>query len=244
MTFTLFCLDLFLLAHLDLRSKGSERGERWERTVEEYLARRGVPVSAIPGGCRLFGHISLSSLPHQIDGCIGCSDAIVIAEWKAHRGAIPKNELLRFKAATDDYFLGLVTDFPKRPVIRVFGGPGRASDALRTYAAIHGIALIEPDRWPSPVLAGGQCGWPDMSSEGPALEDRRALAWLVRPVQQVLVPQPDGGFRIPPAQMPARISAVLRLQDYWSDRLWEAVDMKTGAFESMITRVCGSRDAA
>lgn len=241
MTFADLCRNVFLLAHIDLKVKGPVRGEKWERVVEEYLTRNGVPVADIPAGCRIFGHLSLSGLPHQIDGCFGCSDAIVIAEWKAHSGAIPKNELLRFKAATDDYFLGLASCYPKRPVMRIFGGPGRASDALRTYAALHGIGLIEPDRWPSTVLASRESGWPGMCAEGPDLEDRRTLSWMVRPVQQVLLLQPDGGFRIPRAPSPASVEAVLRLQDFWSDHLWEAVDGNPGSFESMVERVCGWR---
>ena len=34
----------------------------------------------------------------------------VVGEWKAHTGNMPKNELMRFKAATDDYWLGGCAD--------------------------------------------------------------------------------------------------------------------------------------
>ena len=72
---------------------------------------------------------------------LSCTDAIVLAEWKAYRGVFPKNELLRFKAATDDYYMSLGTAGLSRPVFRIFGGIGIASDDLRRYAALHGIAL-------------------------------------------------------------------------------------------------------
>ena len=126
-----FCRDLFLLAYVGIADSGPIRGWRWEQRVAGYLAKQGAPVEVLPGGYKLFGHVSLSTLKHQIDGTIGCADAIVIGEWKAFKGKIPKNELLRFKAATDDYFMALGGQAPKRPVVRIFGGTGEASDPTR-----------------------------------------------------------------------------------------------------------------
>ena len=101
------CRDLFLLSYAGIASSGPIRGWHWEQRVAGYLAKRGVPVEALPRGFQIFGHVSLSSLKHQIDGTIGCADAIVIGEWKAFKAKIPKNEMLQFKAATDDYFMAL-----------------------------------------------------------------------------------------------------------------------------------------
>ena len=121
-----FCRDVFLMAHIGIEVSGPRRGSVWERRVADYLAYRGVHSEVLPGGYSVFGHASLSTLRHQVDGAIGCSDALVIAEWKAFKGTLPKNELLRFKAATDDYFMALGNQTPVRPVIRIFGGTGRA----------------------------------------------------------------------------------------------------------------------
>ena len=54
----------------------------------------------------------LSTLKHQIDGTLDCADAIVIADWKAFKDKLPKNELLRFKTATDDYFMAFGNGLP------------------------------------------------------------------------------------------------------------------------------------
>ena len=175
-TFVDLCRDLFFLSQWDIDGHGPARGHQWEQRVAEYLAHHGLPVEALPGAFMVLGHASLSGLPHQIDGTIGCTDALVIGEWKAHQGSIPKNELLRFKAATDDYFMALGSAGPRRPVMRVFGGTGGASDELRAYGVLHGITLIEPTRWPAPVLASDDLLWQDQHSVGPSPSDRKIPA--------------------------------------------------------------------
>lgn len=230
------CRDLFFLAQHELGDDGAARGFRWEQRIADHLARRGAPVEALPGGYRLFGHASLSGLAHQIDGAIGCHDATVVGEWKAHRDGVPKNELLRFKAATDDYFTALAWRGSRRPILRMFGGAGRVSLELRAYAAVHGIAVIDRDRWPASVLAAATT-WQWPSGPIPSQADRRHLAWLVRPVQTVLVPQQDGSFRIPRPPSQAAVNAALALQDEWSDRLWEAFDDNPGQLERLLGRI-------
>lgn len=236
------CRDLFFLSQGGVDGHGPARGHQWEQRVAEYLAHHGVPVEALPGGFTVLGHASLSGLPHQIDGTIGCTDALVIGEWKAHRGPIPKNELLRFKAATDDYFMALGSAGPRRPVMRVFGGTGGASGELRAYGVLHGITLIEPTRWPAPVLASDDLLWQDQHSVGPSPSDRKSLAQAFRPLQDVLIPQAGGGFLVPRPLSRAQISATLLLHQLWSDRLWEAIDACPGRFEEMVARVLGQME--
>ena len=236
-TFSDLCRDLFLLAHIGIDGVGSHRGWKWEQRVGDYLAKRGAPVEVLPGGCKVFGHVSLSTLRHQIDGAIDCADAIIIGEWKAFKGKLPKNELLRFKAATDDYFMALGNEAPNRPVVRVFGGTGKASDELRAYAYLHGIALIEQDHWPVPSLVSDNVlrYQPDLPCPGPA--DRRHLEWTFRPLQQVLSAQGDGSFVLPTPPKLARIQSLLSLHSYWSDALWEEMDCDPGRFEDILARM-------
>jgi hypothetical protein len=236
LTFAALCRDLFLLAQDPLPEAGAIRGTAWENRVADHLTLRGLPVEAMPGGCKVFGHASLSGLTHQIDGTIACPDALVVGEWKAHRGAIPKNEILRFKAATDDYFTALAGDIPARPVMRVFGGAGRASRELRGYAALHGITVIDPEHWPAPLLAADHLRWPQRRQPVPPRGDRRALAWLSRPLQQVLQPLAGGAFLIPSAPPGSRVAATLDLQDHWSARLWDAADADDGWFDGLRAR--------
>jgi hypothetical protein len=110
----------------------------------------------MPGGIRVFGILPASGLRHQIDATIDCTDAHVIGEWKSYRGPVPKNEVLRFKAATDDLYEALIGCRVRWPIIRLFGVRGDASRELRWYAARHGIALIERSRWPAPVGPRGR----------------------------------------------------------------------------------------
>lgn len=224
LTFAALCRDLFLLAQDPPARAGPSRGTEWENRVAGHLTVRGLPVEATPGGCQIFGHASLSGLKHQIDGTIACPDALVIGEWKAHRAAIPKNEILRFKAAADDFYMAMAGALPARPVMRVFGGAGRVTRELRSYAALHGITVIDPEHWPAPLLATDHLGWPQLRRPVPSAEDRRTLAWLSRPMQQVLKPLAGRAFRVPPAPPPPRIAAALELQDHWSGRLWDAAD--------------------
>ncbi len=236
LTFAALCRDLFLLAQDPLPETGAIRGTAWENRVADHLALHGLPVEAMPAGCKIFGHASMSGLTHQIDGTIACPDALIIGEWKAHRVAIPKNEILRFKAATDDYYTAMAGDVPVRPVMRVFGGAGRASRELRGYAAIHGITVIDPEHWPAPLLATDRLRWPRWQLPVPPPEDRRTLAWLSRPLQQVLQPLSGGAFVIPPAQRASGIAAALDLHDHWSGRLWDAADAEDGWFDGLRAR--------
>ncbi len=159
------CRDLYALAqgaNCDAAGvRGPERGWSWEARVADALSRRGFPVEPLPGGVRVFGAVPASGLRHQTDAAVHCADAHVVGEWKSYSGAVPKNELLRFKAATDDLYDALSVRLPRRPVLRLFGVAGDASPQLRWYAARHGIALIERSRWPAPVLADPALPWPD-----------------------------------------------------------------------------------
>ena len=235
-TLASLCRDLFLLAHTDIDGHGPRRGWEWERRISEYLASRNVPAESHPGGYTVFGHVSLSTLKHQIDGSIGCSDAIVVAEWKAFKDRMPKNELLRFKAASDDYFMALGSNMPNRPVVRIFGGTGYASDEIRAYAYLHGIVLIEKERWPTPTLVSNSVIQNSAKFTGPEVADRKHMAWTFRPVQKVLVAQKDGSFVFPKPPPTAMINSLSSIHEYWSDALWEEMDSEPGGFELMVER--------
>lgn len=227
------CRDLYTLAQ-DVAAdptaeRGASRGWRWETRIAETLARRGYPVDATPGGVRVFGAIPASGLRHQTDTALSCTDAHVIGEWKSYTGPVPKNELLRFKAATDDLYDTLAVRSPRQPVVRLFGVAGDASPQLRWYAARHGIALVERTRWPAPVLADPDLIWPPDGA--PPATDQRRLSWLTRPLQQVHPQLPDGSLRLPPPPLGHAVDALLALQDRWSARLWSLLDTEPGSFE-------------
>lgn len=231
--FANLCRDLFTLAQdvafQDMEIRGPARGWRWEERIADTLARRGYPVDAGPGGIRVFGVIPASGLRHQTDAALSCIDAHVLGEWKSFTGPVPKNELLRFKAATDDLYDAFARRLPRQPVLRLFGVGGEVSPQLRWYAARHGIALVERSRWPAPVLADPELHWPDETA--PTEVDQRRLRWLSRPLQQVYPQLPDGSLRLPPPPTAAAVGSLLALQDRWSVRLWSALDAEPGTFE-------------
>src|SRR5262245_27792705 len=215
-SFPALCRDVFVLAVTADLPQGRSRGQAWEQLVSDHLAAFMVPTECAPGRLTLLGHTSLSGLGHQIDSVFASDDAIVIAEWKAHQGAIPKNELLRFKAASDDYLMALAGSMPRRPVIRVFGGPGLASDRLRRYAAIHGIVIIDARRWPAPVLTSARLVWPAVHDLRLSEPERRVLSWGSRPWQSVMRPVRGGVFFVDATAPIVRVDTFLRLEAYWS----------------------------
>jgi hypothetical protein len=231
--FPVLCRDLHLLAQELDPLPGPERGWRWERRIAEGLFLRGFPVRSVAGGLEVHGAIPASGLRHQIDAEIGCRDALVIGEWKAYSGAVPKNEVLRFKAITDDIYETMSGRPPRMALMRLFGSAGDASYELRRYAARHGIALVERGRWPAPVLADSELRWP--SQMAPSEGDRRRLAWLCRPMQRVLSRQPDGSLLLPRPPAERAIDALLALQDHWSERLSEILEGRSSP-ESRYTR--------
>jgi hypothetical protein len=220
--FPVLCRDLHLLAQEIDPAPGPARGWRWERQIAEALFLRGFPVRSVFGGLEVHGAVPASGLRHQIDAEIRCRDALVIGEWKAYSLPIPKNEVLRFKAVTDDIYETMSARPPRMAIMRLFGAAGDASYELRRYAARHGIAVVERSRWPAAVLADSELRWP--AGMAPTDYDRRRLAWLCRPMQRVLRRQPDGSLLMSrPPREPA-IDAVLALHDCWSERLSDILE--------------------
>lgn len=228
------CRDLYTIAQdvasTDIR-RGPSRGWHWEAHIADTLVKRGYPVESLPGGVRVFGVVPASGLRHQTDAALICADALVIGEWKSYAGMVPKNEVLRFKAVTDDLYDSLARrpPKPKQPVLRLFGVAGGVSRQLRWYAARHGIAIVDGSRWPAPVLADPELPWP--LGAGPTGIDRLRLAWLSRSMQEVYPRLPDGSLRLPPPPSDPTVEALLSLQDRWSNRLWAALDADYGSFE-------------
>jgi len=232
--------DLFCLANLHLAEGGAGDGAGLEQRIKRHLAATGVRPVTVFSGVRSLGSHSLSGLYHQIDATGATQEAVVIGEWKAYRGSLPKNDLMRFKAATDDYWLRQHA-FASAPVVRVFGGTGHASPALRRYAAQWGICLITTDHWPTPILASEATVWPDEKPDNLA---RRYLGWLARPLNAVCTPQPDGTWSIPKPVPDAAVDHFLRLHDQWSAALWQRFDRRPGSFQTWANATLRWGDAA
>ena len=225
--FEVMCAVLHVLAQKRDATPGPERGTNWERRIERELLLRGFSARSLVVGAPLLGAFAASGLRHQIDAEIRCERAFVIGEWKAFTGPVPKNEILRFKAVTDDYYDGMAPGTLRASIMRVFAASGDGSVELRRYAARHGIAFVERSRWPAPVLADPLLPWP---TRAPSEADRRRLAWLSRPMQDVLRPQGDGTMLVAESPSAAAITALLGLQDRWSSRLDEQLAGETDPY--------------
>ncbi len=234
------CLDLFLLGHAHLAAGRAGRGFEFERRVRGHLGALGLPDAR---EFRVLDRRSLSGMYHQLDEQTDCGQALVIGEWKAWIGQIPKNELLRFKAATDDYWLATRTRLDV-PVVRVFGGTGHVTKSMRTYAAQWGIVLITPDRWPVPTLCDPDLVWSAGDLESPPEVDAGAMATLVRPMGQILRPLADGGWRLSAMASDADLVSRIALWHHWSERAWRWWDDEcAGRFEALMEERTGRIEA-
>jgi hypothetical protein len=210
------CDRLFRLAQLVDPTPGPARGRRFEVRVEQELMRLAIPARAVPGGVQILGTLPASGMRHQIDAEAWCRDCDVIGEWKAYQSLVPKNDLLLFKAKTDDLYEELVSRRPHpRPVVRVFGMAGDASREARAYAARHGIVLIERSRWPVPVLGDPLMDW---EVESPASSEQRALAFLGRPMHRVYRRTNDGRLVSPRYLDPTVVDELLAVHERISAR--------------------------
>ena len=207
---------------------GPVRGRRFELAAERELLTAGFPVRAVAGGVEILGTLPASGLRHQIDAEAWCSDCDVIAEWKAYQSQVPKNDLLLFKAKTDDVYEALAGHAPRRrPIVRVFGIAGDATVEARRYAARHGIALVERSRWPAPVLFDPTLTW--QSELSPAADELRSLRFLARPLQSVYRQTRSGRLVAPPVIPVDTINLLLRDHESVSRRLDREVGLGRAA---------------
>ncbi|WP_132112574.1 hypothetical protein [Actinocrispum wychmicini] len=209
-------MDLFLLAHAHLAAGQDGNGAALERRIRAHLVSTRLPHTP---GWRVFGHRSLSGLYHQIDEQTQCHQALVIGEWKAYTGRIPKNDLLRFKAVTDDYWLSSSTRRDV-PIVRIFGGTGTITEQMRAYAAQAGIILITPDHWPIPALCDPDLLWCPGELDSPSPLDVRTMLTLTRSLGDLLQPQLDGSWRMPPFPTPSDLAPRFAVWRHWSERAW------------------------
>lgn len=194
-------------------------GDRWERNVASSLRAAGARVGQLPGTSMPFGFRSMSGLPHQLDLAASVLGALFLLEMKAHRRVVPKNDLLRFVAASEDCYLGLGPYTPSQPLYRVLVSIAPAAASARLYAAVRGVGIIDGALWPAPVLASSRLTWPD-GTLPPAPEERAALNELVRPMQaDYVVRASSAAVRYASV---SRMAWAVRLQQEWSERADQA----------------------
>lgn len=222
-----------MLGHAHLAEGQAGDGAGFEKRVGSHLEALALPNAR---GFRIFGRRSLSGIYHQLDTQTTCDEALIVGEWKAYSGRIPKNDLLRFKAVTDDYWLAGMTR-TGLPVVRIFGGTGQVTEAMRVFAAQWGIVLITPDRWPVPALCHPDLLWSPGDLDPPSAADLRTMVSLIRPLNAVLAPQADGSWRVPPMASAGDVAPRFRVWENWSERAWAWWDDAShGRFDALLER--------
>jgi hypothetical protein len=182
-------------------------GRGLESAVRDLMVTHSLRSDHVPGGYSLLGFGSASGLWHQVDAEAHFVDAILVLELKAYTGALGKNELLRFVAATDDLWAGQPIRRSHPPVYRGVAGTFHVPERLRVYAALHGVVLIDPMTVPVPLLASPKLVLPaDLVAPHP--DERRAIDGLVHPL---------GSCR--PNRHASAVQFGVRSQLSWSGRL-------------------------
>ena len=106
---------------------------------------------------------------------------------------------------------------------------------MRAYAAHAGIILITPSTWPIPTLLEPDLRWGPGDLAGPSSLDRYALSTLVRPINDVWRPLPDGGWRVPPLRTATDLGSRLAVMHHWSDAAWAWWhDQRPGRFDLLM----------
>jgi hypothetical protein len=139
--------DLFCLANAHLLAGEEATAERLSTASNATSPLSGFALWRSSSAWAP-GSVSLSGVYDQIDSTAMTRRALVLGGWKAYRGALPKNDLRRFKAATDYYWLG-------QHAHTSGGDPGLRRDWVRGARPAPlprqwGIGLLTPERWPAP----------------------------------------------------------------------------------------------
>jgi hypothetical protein len=166
---------------------GPERGRNFEQLFYSICNRRGLSLCEKAGSRTLAQQRSASGFAHEVDGATRSVEYVTHWELKHLTRELDKNELLVFNGKGIDYLYGSSAFFAKIPLLRFLLSGWNVGQESRLYTVLWGIMLIEPDRFPLPLLyeaiARGACG-----CLKPVEFDvvRQEVGWACRPLQSVL----------------------------------------------------------
>lgn len=166
---------------------GPERGRNFETLFYKICDRRGIHLSERAGSRTLAEQSSASGLGHEVDGATRSVACVTHWELKHLTAPLPKNELLCFQSKGLDFLYGTSSFFAKVPFFRFLLSGSSVRTECRYFSALWGIMLIEPERFPLPLLyeavARGAAGG---LTEAERDVVRFELWWACRPLQAVL----------------------------------------------------------
>jgi hypothetical protein len=166
---------------------GPERGRNFEGLFYDICGRRGVSLCERAGSRTLAQQRSASGFGHEVDGATRSVDHLTHWELKHLTTELDKNELLVFNGKGMDFLYGSSAFFAKIPMLRFLLSGKNVGQESRFYTVLWGIMLMEPGRFPLPLLyeavARGAC---DALRPADCEAVRYELQWACRPLQRVL----------------------------------------------------------
>jgi hypothetical protein len=166
---------------------GPERGRNFERLFYRLCLRRGVNLCEKAGSFTLAQQRSASGFAHEVDAATRSVETITHWELKHLTAQLEKNELLVFNAKGMDFFYGSDEFFAAIPMLRFLLSGWTVGERSRAYATLWGIMLVEPRRFPLPLLYEAVArGAHVCLSPGGRDSIRGKLPWACRPLQKVL----------------------------------------------------------
>lgn len=166
---------------------GPERGRNFENLFYSLCQRRGVYLTEKAGSTSLAEQRSASGLRHEVDG--GARDVTCVTHWELKHltTKLEKNELLIFNSKSLDFLQGSSQFYAGIPMRRFLLSGQNIRDDCRHYAALWGIAVIEPARLPLPLIYEATArGAAESLSEVDCHAVRNLAVWSCRSLQTVL----------------------------------------------------------
>jgi hypothetical protein len=166
---------------------GPERGRNFERLFYNICSRRGINLCEKAGSRSLAQQRSASGFGHEVDGATRSVEHLTHWELKHLTTDLNKSELLVFNGKGMDFLYGSSEFFAKIPILRFLLSGRNVGQESRFYTVLWGIMLMEPGRFPLPLLyeavARGAC---DRLRPGECSAVKHELSWACRPLQTVL----------------------------------------------------------
>lgn len=170
-----------------LSGYGAERGRRFEKLFYDLCERRGVHLTEKAGSVSLAEQSSASGLRHEVDGATRSTSCVTHWELKHLTSPLEKNELLIFNNKSLDYLQGSSRFYAQIPMHRFLLCGNNIRDDCRQFAVLWGIAVIEPSRFPFPLIYEAVArGANTCLSQVDCLAVRDLAVWSHRPLQRVI----------------------------------------------------------
>lgn len=131
---------------------GPARGRNFESLFYSICERRRLCLSEKAGSRTLGGRASASGFGHEVDGASRAVAASTMWELKHLNSSLEKNELLIFNGKGLDFLQGGDTLTARMPLLRFLLSGSNIRDDCRRFAVLWGITVIEPDRFPLPLI--------------------------------------------------------------------------------------------